>query len=104
MTKFRKTSKRASLGFSVLDFPNLRLIRPERLFRILRHRSGQVSIFGFRIFPLARFASLRQIIRLGYVFAQVQQLENSKHEIRNSKQIQMTKFKKTSKRASLGFS
>jgi len=49
MTKFRKTSKRASLGFSVLDFPNLRLIWPERLFRILRDGSGQVSIFGFRI-------------------------------------------------------
>jgi NodT family efflux transporter outer membrane factor (OMF) lipoprotein len=42
MTKLRKTSKRTSLGFCVLDFPDLRFIRAERLFRI--------SIFGFRIF------------------------------------------------------
>src|SRR5215470_8881829 len=42
MTKLRKTSKRTSRGFCVLDFPDLRFIRAEHLFRI--------SIFGFRIF------------------------------------------------------
>jgi YtcA family len=58
MTKLRKTSKRTSLGFCVLDFP----------------RSSPNVCFGFRysafgFFLLACFASLREIIRFGCGYA-----------------------------------
>jgi hypothetical protein len=54
MTNFRKISKQNSRRISVLDFPDLRFIRAERLFRI--------SIFGFRIF-LANVLSSSEVLR-----------------------------------------
>jgi outer membrane protein, multidrug efflux system len=63
MTKLRKTFKRTSLGFCVLDFPDLRFIRAERLFRILRRTQDRFSIFGFRIF-LACVLCAKEVLRV----------------------------------------
>src|SRR5215831_3112014 len=69
MTKLRKTFKRTSLGFCVLDFPDLRFIRAERLFQILRHAQDRFSIFGFRIF-LACVLCAREVLRVPFDVAQ----------------------------------
>ena len=55
MTKLRKISRRTFLGFRVLDFPDLRFIRAECLFRI--------SIFGLRIF-LACVPCASEVLRV----------------------------------------
>src|SRR5215471_3261899 len=69
MTKLRKTFKRTSLGFCVLDFPDLRFIRAERLFRILRPTQDRFSIFGFRIF-LACVLCAKEVLRVPFDVAQ----------------------------------
>jgi len=61
MSKLKKTSKRVSLRFCVLDFPHLRFIGSNICFGF------RYSDFGFSV--LAHFAPLRAIIRFGCAYA-----------------------------------